>query len=159
VITLSIAAALALNEVIFLLQRDQNDRPPRTITLVIPAGTAQRVQAGQSDSSIPSEMVFVVGDTLQVKNEDSVSQELGPIWVPPGTTGSMVLGQAANLSYRCSFRPDQYLGLDIRQPTTLGTRFAGLAVGAPALGVVIFIYSLLVFPVHPAANKTAGQGL
>ncbi len=158
VLVISIIAELVLNEIVYLFQKEQYDRAPKTITLVIPAGTAQRIQSGQGDPSLPAEMVFVIGDVLEVKNEDTVSHELGPIWVPPGATGRMVMGQAQNLSYRCSFQPTHYLGLDIRQPTGLGTRLVALFLGAPTVGSLLFLYSLLVFPVHPPVEKTAGKG-
>ncbi len=152
---ISIAAAVVFNEGVYLIQKDKYDRAPKTITLVIPAGTAQRVQAGQSDPSLPSEMVFVVGDVLQVQNQDSVNHELGPILVPPGATGRMVMGAAQDLSYRCSFQPTHYLGLDIRQPTGLGSRLIALFLGAPTLGALLFLYRLLVFPVAAAGQKAA----
>ena len=36
-------------------------------------------------------MSFVVGDTLVVKNEDSVEHQLGPLWIPAGSSASMPL--------------------------------------------------------------------
>jgi len=47
--------------------------------------------------------------------------------------------------------------LDVRQPTTLGTRLTAMAVGGPPLLVFFFIYSLLVFPVKPAQKEAVGQ--
>jgi len=54
------------NEVTFILQKDENDRAPKTLELVIPAGTADQVNTGQDVLSIPSDLVFVLGDTLEV---------------------------------------------------------------------------------------------
>jgi hypothetical protein len=159
VLAFSLAVAFAFNEAVFLLQKEQTDRPPQTITLTIPAGTAQRVQAGQDTPAIPEEMVFVVGDVLEVVNEDSVPHQLGPIWVPAGSTGRLVMERPENLAYECSFQTSRYLGLDVRQATTIGTRLVALAVGAPTLATLLFIYSLLVFPVRPLVNAPTSEGL
>ena len=153
----SVLLTTALDEGAYWLQKDQYDRAPKTIQLVIPAGTAQRVANGEAVPSIPAEMVFVLGDTLEVKNEDSVSHELGPIWVPPGATGSLLMQEAQNLTLHCSFQPTQYLGLDVRQPTTLGTRLTALAFAAPTMTALLFIYSLLVFPVGGKKAKMEAQ--
>jgi len=149
VFIISLTFAVAFNEISFLLQKEKYDRAPETITLVIPEGTAARVEAGEDVPSIPSEMEFVLGDVLTVRNEDNVSHQLGPIWVPPGTTGSLVLEQAQNVVLSCSFQPSRYLGLDVRQSTTMGIRLIGLAISVPTMGALIFVYSLLVYPIKP----------
>src|SRR4030067_2465707 len=89
---ISIVFALVFNEITYRLQKDQADRGPGTIQLVIPNGTAKLVEAGQNPVSIPAEMVFVTGDILEVINMDSAPHQLGPIWVPPGATGRVVVG-------------------------------------------------------------------
>lgn len=155
----SLVLALIINEVSYLLQKDQYDRPPQTIQLVVQPGTAERIAAGEEVPSIPSEMVFVVGDVLEVKNDDNVPHQLGPIWVPSGATGQLVMEKIDKLAYSCSFQTSRYLGLDIRQPTTMGTRFVALALSAPTVTALIFIYSLLVYPVKPANTSIKGEQL
>ncbi len=157
VVAISVILTAAFNEGSYWLQKDQYDRAPKTIQLVIPAGTAERVAAGEDVPAIPEEMVFVLGDTLQVKNEDNVTHQLGPIWVPPGTTGSLLMEQAENLAFSCSFATSRYLGLDVRQPTTLGTRFTALAIAAPTTAVLFFLYSLLIFPVNQSGEAELKQ--
>ncbi len=142
---ISFAFVAIFNEVVYLLQKDKSDRPPKTITLVIPAGTAQRVANGEAVPGIPDEMQFVVGDVLAVRNEDSANHQLGPIWVPAGATGSLVLDTADRYSYSCSFVPSQFLGLDVRQPTTLQSRLTALSIAAPTMTVLLYIYGLLYF--------------
>lgn len=153
ILALSIAFVAIFNEAVFLLQKDQHDRSPQTIELVIPAGTAARVEAGEDDPAIPEEMVFVMGDTLLVRNEDSASHQLGPVWVPAGATASLAMGEAAKLAYSCSFSTSRYLNLDVRQPTTLGTRLTALILAAPTMTALLFLYSLLVFPVDGKKPK------
>lgn len=147
VMVISTLIAIAVNEGTFLLQREVYDRPPQTFTLVIPAGAGEQVAAGKDPVGVPEEMIFVVGDKLVVVNQDSVAHELGPIYVPPGATGSMVMDVAENLAYSCSFQSDGYLGLDVRRATTLTTRLIGLGLTAPTLGILIFLYSLVALPV------------
>ncbi len=135
------------SEITFRLQGDTGLRAPQTILLVIPAGTAAKVSQGQS--VIPAGQVFVLGDVLQVKNEDSVTQTLGPLVIPPGSSASMKLDQVGNLSYTCSFQPTKYFGIDVHQALTLTMRLeAALLAGLP-LGVMLGVYSLLVKPLKP----------
>jgi hypothetical protein len=155
VLVISAAASFAFNEAMYLLQREDTDRAPKTIQLVIPEGTASKIAAGETVTQIPEEMVFVTGDVLEVKNEDSVPHELGPIWVPPNSTGSLVMEKAEKLAYTCSFRNDNYLGLDVRQPTTLATRMTGVFLAAPTVAVLMFVYSLVYWPVGGKKQKSA----
>lgn len=148
VLTISAIIVGLFNEVSFLLQKDKYDRAPETIQIVIPAGTAEKVEAGENVVSIPNEMVFVIGDVLEVQNQDGVNHQLGPIWVPPGATGRLVMEEIDKLAYSCSFQTSRYLGLDVRAPTTLSTRMTGLVLATPTMTALIFIYSLVVFPVN-----------
>ncbi len=148
IITLASFAAVALfNEVTFASQRENFDRPPKTVQLVIPEGTAARVAAGEQTPSIPQEMVFVLGDTLEVVNEDVVAHQLGPVWAPPGGTAQLVMNQAERFSFACSFRTSQYLGIDVRQATDLGVRLTALLLAGPTTAVLIFLYTLVMYPI------------
>ncbi len=148
ILGLSVVLVGAINEGAYILLKENSDRAPKTVELVIPAGTAERVAAGEDVPSIPEEMVFVIGDVLQVVNQDNVDHQLGPIWVPAGSSGSLVLDQAEKFAYRCSFQASRYLGLDVRVGTTLNSRIQALLLAAPPTAVFLFIYSLLVFPMR-----------
>ena len=152
ILVIALVFVVTVNEVFFLVQKDKNDRAPQTMQLVIPAGTAKLVENGQAAPTIPEEMVFVVGDVLEIKNEDSVDHQLGPIWVPPGTTGSLKLEDANKYAYSCSFAPSRYLGIDVREATTIGTRLVALIFATPPMAIFLFIYSLLVFPIKPTGK-------
>lgn len=145
--------AFAFNEATYALQKEPTDRAPETIQLVIPAGTALKVAAGEPVPAIPDEMVFVVGDVLEVVNQDSVSHQLGPIWVPAGVTGSLVMNQVEKVTYSCSFQRRQYLGLDIRPSTTISTRILALGLTVPTLAALLFLYSLAAFPLGKKEAK------
>ena len=68
ILVISFVFAFAFNEVTYRLQKEPTDRAPQVIQLVIPQGTAQRIAAGEPVPDIPAEMVFVVGDVLEVIN-------------------------------------------------------------------------------------------
>ncbi len=155
VMIISLVGVAVFNEIAYRLQKDDYDRPPQTIRLVIPQGTAALVEQGQDSPVIPNEMIFVIGDKLEVVNEDSVSHQLGPIWVPAGSTGSLVMETADKLAYSCSFQTTNYLNMDIRSGTSFSTRLVGLFLAAPATAIFLFIYSLLVIPVDRKPKAVA----
>ena len=148
-VAIGVVAAAIFSEVTFRLQGNTTSRDPKTILLVIPPGTAAKVAQGQS--VLPAGQIFVVGDTLQVKNEDSVTQTLGPLVIPPGASASMKLDQVGSLSYTCSFQPAKYYGIDVQPALTFWMRLeASLLAGLP-LGVLLGVYSLVVKPLKPKA--------
>ncbi len=140
-----------ISETAFYFWHDTS-RPPEVIQLVIPAGTAQRVANGQQPPSIPSSMSFVVGDVLEVKNEDSVNHQLGPLWIPAGTTASLHLNTIESYAYTCSFQPKKIFGLDVQEPLTLGTRLLGIFFAGVPLGMLIAIYSSMSGPKKKTAE-------
>jgi hypothetical protein len=142
---LGLALGTALNEITFLFLRE-NARPPTTIELVIPAGTSEQVAQGVQPPSIPENMVFVVGDMLVVRNEDSVAHELGPLFVPSGSTASLHLDDAASYGYSCSFSPTKYIGLDVQEPLTAVTRLQGILFSGLPMAGLIALYSLVAWP-------------
>jgi hypothetical protein len=145
---ISFVLVAAVSEIAFYLLRETYDRAPQVVELVIPVGTSARVEAGEPAPSIPDEMVFVLGDTLVVKNEDTVDHQLGPVWVPSGTQASLSLEEPGKFAYSCSFQPTRYLGLDVREPTTWTTRALGTGLATLVLGSFLFFYSLILRPVQ-----------
>jgi hypothetical protein len=151
-IRLSIALAAGLvfavlfGELAYALQGNTTSRPPRTVELVIPPGTSDKVAQGQS--VLPQDMVFVVGDTLVVHNQDAVAHSLGPLYIPAGTSASLALDHLGNLSFVCSFQPTKYLGLDIQEALTPGIRIEGIVIVAVPVGILLALYSLIVWPVN-----------
>jgi hypothetical protein len=159
---LAFLLALALiwigSEVAYYFLKDDTDRAPDQIELVIPAGTAEKVASGEPVPSIPDEMVFVLGDTLVVKNDDGVDHQLGPLWIPAKSKASLLLDNADRFAYSCSFRPSQYLGVNVKQGTTWNTRLTALAYSVPATTMFFFIYSLVLWPLFPdGAKKQPGK--
>ena len=139
---LGVLLGIVIAEVPFLFLRE-TARPPNEITLVIPNGTAAQVARGEQPPSIPENMVFVVGDTLIVKNEDRSDHKLGPLFIPANSSARLALNTEESLAYECSFQPSKYFGLDVHEALTAGTRVFGiLEVGLP-LGILFALYSAI----------------
>lgn len=141
------------SEVAYAYLRSDFDRPPENVTLTIPAGTAVRVAAGLEEPAIPAELSFVVGDTLIVYNDDNQPHELGPLYIPAGASASLVMDDASVFEYTCSFRPSQYLGLTVYEGTTLSVRLIALTYVSPATAIILFVYSLVWFPLKPRVQE------
>ncbi len=140
---LGIALAALMSEIAYQVLKSEN-REPTTIELIIPSGTAERVKRGEVPPAIPEDMLFVVGDTLVVVNQDSVDHQLGPLWIPAGASASLNLDTEENYVMECSFQPTKYLGLNVREPVTLGTRLTGIFFGGLPMGALFAVYSILV---------------
>jgi hypothetical protein len=119
---------------------------PRQVELIIPAGTSAKLAKGEAVVDIPTKMTFVEGDVLVVRNQDSVSHQLGPVWVPPQSSGVLQIQEANTYSYSCTFEKSKILGLEVLPRLTIGSRVQGvLAVALPS-AVMLTLYSFLVFP-------------
>lgn len=153
VFSFSFVFVVLFTEISHVFQRESYDRPAETYTLVIPEGTADLIAAGQDAISLPEGKIFVIGDVLEVVNNDVVDHQLGPIWVPPGSTGKLTLEVPDKYSFSCSFTPSQYLGLDVREATTLGIRLIGLGISVPTTTAFLYLYSFLVFPLDKDKKK------
>lgn len=147
-----IILAAIFSEVTFRLQGNTTSREPQTIELVIPAGTSTKVANGQS--VLPASQVFVEGDTLVVKNEDSATQTLGPLVIPPSASASMKLEQAGSMSYTCSFQPTNLYGIEVQQALTPGMRLEGALIAGIPLGVLMGVYSLVAKPLKPKSPSS-----
>jgi len=154
VLIIALVLVFGINEGAYWLIKDDADRAPKSVELVIPEGTSELVANGESTPSIPEEMIFVVGDTLVVDNQDSSAHQLGPIWVPANSRASLVLGEVSNFVYQCSFQPTKYMGIDVRTGTTIWSRFMALMLAGPPTAMFLFIYSLLVFPLDKKKTST-----
>ena len=115
-------------------------RAPQRIEFVIPEGTARRVQAGEAVPSIPAKWVFVVGDVLVFRNEDVSNHDVGPFWIPAGTTITVPLERATTYSYLCTVHPSGAIALEV-QPRNSWTRTLTptLLLGVPIGGVLSIV--------------------
>jgi len=144
-ITLGLILAAVTTEVSYQLLKREN-REPQRVELVIPAGTAQSIANGETPPSLPDGMTFVVGDTLVVINQDEIDHQLGPLWIPAGTSASLNLDTEENFTLECSFQATKIFGLDVLQPVTFGTRLTGILFAGFPLGALFAVYSILLVP-------------
>lgn len=145
---LSLVIGALISEASFYYLHTGQTRPPQAVELDIPAGTADRIAQGEGDPSLPSNMTFVVGDTLVVKNKDSVLHQLGPLVIPSGAQASMKLDSEQNFTVTCSFQPSKYLGLEVLPPITITTRIVGILETGLNLGFLVTVYSLFAIPLR-----------
>ena len=151
-LVVSILIVFLISEGFYWLIHSDSERAPETIEITIPAGTADQIAAGGSGPELPN-MVFVVGDTLVVHNLDRTSHELGPVWIPPGTTGSLELGEANDFIFHCSFQNTKFLGLTVREATTWTSRLSALWYGTPPIWMFLLVYSFVLFPIKREDKK------
>ncbi len=136
-----------VSEVSFYLVNDGSTRAPKLVVLNIPPGTAAQVARGQGNDNLPSDMTFVLGDTLLVNNHDSVAHQLGPLFIPAGSSASMNLANGDGYQLLCSFEPSKYLQLTVLPPLTITTRIIGVLEAGLNVGFLISVYALIAFPV------------
>jgi hypothetical protein len=129
-----------------LFAGDLAAQAPQRIELVVPPGTAARVAEGEAPPSIPDDLEFVVGDTLVVRNEDVVSHQLGPIWVPAGGSGQLTIRQAATYAYTCSFRREGTIDLRVRPQASVAAQSIAVLIAGIPIGTLIGLYSLVLWP-------------
>ncbi|HNB34940.1 MAG TPA: hypothetical protein PK414_01880 [Anaerolineales bacterium] len=137
-----VLAAITTELAYFFLKKE--NRIPGIIELIIPAGTADLIRAGEAPPEIPTDMRFVVGDTLKVINQDDENHQLGPLWIPAESSASLKLETEENLVFECSFQAGSYLGITVQEPVTWRTRLSGYFFAGFPLGMMFAVYSGLV---------------
>jgi hypothetical protein len=136
-----IAVAAFISTASWMALSDGPLRDPRSVEVSIPAGTADAIERGAAVSAIPSNLRFVEGDRLVLKNEDLVPHTVGVYSVGPGTSLTLPLDTPTSSSFLCSFHPQGSIALDVRARTSplmvlFPTLVIGLPLGLVAAGVV-----------------------
>jgi hypothetical protein len=149
-LVISIVLVFGVSEGAYRLMKEPSSRPPGKVELVIPAGTAARVAAGEAVPGIPQDLIFIEGDTLVVKNEDNVAHQFDLLYIPPSASASMSLGHADHYSFSCSFQSSRYYNLTVRPGTTWVSRLQALWYGVPVTVMFLFAYSFAFWPLRPA---------
>lgn len=144
----SIVFVLGLSEVVYRLQRDENSRGPKKIEIMIPDGTGNKIANGEDVQTIPDEMIFVIGDTLVIDNQDSIDHRLGALWIPAKSTASLVLNDSNDYTFNCSFKSSKFVGLTVRQPVNLVSRLNALWYGVPSTWMFLLVYSFALRPLN-----------
>lgn len=77
------------------------DRQAQTVEVVVPAGTQDRLDAGEVVDVMPARIELRVGDTLLMRNEDDVDQSVGPYFVTAGGELSLTYSVAGRYEGYC----------------------------------------------------------
>lgn len=72
---------------------------------VIPAGTGDRIQAGEDVEIVPRELVVMVGDSLRIVNEDDQGHAVGVFYVGSGETLTQRFDSPGVLEGLCDIHP------------------------------------------------------
>ena len=78
-----------------------------TFEIVVPAGTQERILAGEVIDVMPNRIELRVGDTLLIRNEDSVTQSVGPYMVAAGREMTLTYGSVGRYEGYCPLSADE----------------------------------------------------
>jgi plastocyanin len=99
-------AALAAFAVVGGLASCGQGRSAETVEILVPAGTQQRLEAGEDVVVMPARLELRVGDTLRIRNEDEVAQSVGPYRVGAGQEISFTYGAPGVYEGYCPLSAD-----------------------------------------------------
>jgi plastocyanin len=72
---------------------------------VIPAGTGERIDAGEPVEIVPAQLNIEVGDTVEIENLDTRGHNVGPFFVGEDETVRQTFRSAAVYTDSCSVHP------------------------------------------------------
>ena len=75
-------------------------------TIDIPAGTGDRIDAGEDVQLVPRELEVSVNDTIRIVNEDDRVFDVGPFVVTPNSTLEHTFDRPGRFSGACTLHPD-----------------------------------------------------
>jgi plastocyanin len=102
-VTVGIAVALIFAAVVAVAML-RSDDPVRTYSYVIPAGAAEMAEADQvALGGPPSSLELRVGDTIEVRNADSITHTYSFLVLAPGETGRYTFTTVGSFSGECTF--------------------------------------------------------
>ena len=76
-----------------------------TYRFVIPAGTGERIDAGDPVDIVPARLEILVGDTIEIVNDDDRGHRVGPFFVGEGETARQTFPSPAEFVDTCSIHP------------------------------------------------------
>jgi hypothetical protein len=153
---ISMGFAFGVAEISYQMVKTQSDHTPRQIEILIPPGTANNIALGKPGPALP-DLRFTEGDQIIVRNMDSVSHELGPLWIPSQSSSVLTLDRPSSYSLSCSFEPSKSIDLQVVPRAQTSDRVLGiLSVGLPTW-IMTWLYSLIA-PPTPGKSAQPGTG-
>lgn len=83
---------------------------------VIPPGTADRINRGETVEIVPGELTVEVGDTIRIVNDDIVDHVVGVFYVRAGSTLTQRFQSAGVLEGTCSVHSSGAFVLNVVEP-------------------------------------------
>lgn len=82
---------------------------------LIPAGTADRMSAGEAVDILPAELRVTVGEVIRIVNEDEEGHFVGIFYVGAGETVTQRFASAGEFVGACSVHPSGQLTLEVSE--------------------------------------------
>lgn len=76
-----------------------------TVEVVVPAGTGERMDAGEDIELLPAYLELDVGDRLVINNNDDRIHTVGPYVVAPGQTIAQTFSEPGRIEGACTLHP------------------------------------------------------
>ena len=89
---------------IWLMVRPEPDG--EVFTIDIPAGTGDRIDAGEDVELAPRELEVSVNDTIRIVNEDDRVFDVGPFVVTPNSTLEHTFDRPGRFTGACTLHPE-----------------------------------------------------
>lgn len=102
IVTAMVLLTMAAIAVPYLLTREE---PPTTYSYVIPAGTGDRLDAGEPVVIIPAELSVHVGDSISIVNNDDRGHSVGPFFVAAGERLTHEFSERGTIADVCTIHP------------------------------------------------------
>ena len=84
------------------------------IVVEVPAGTAERIAAGEEVELLPRTLEVSVGDTLEIHNLDDTPHDVGPYSVAAGQTLRQTFTSPGTLQGLCTLHPSGEITIVVR---------------------------------------------
>ena len=97
VVALAVAVVLALSAGAC----GSGERPGEVVEIVVPAGTMDRLNAGENVDVMPRRLELRVGDTILIRNDDKWPHDVGPYRVGANTELQLKYQAAGEFEGEC----------------------------------------------------------
>jgi plastocyanin len=101
------ALALIVAAVVGMLRTEQ-------IVVEVPLGTSARIDAGEEVTLLPRTLEVSVGDSLEIRNLDVVTHEVGPYVVGAGQTLRQTFSAPGTIQGMCTLHPSGEITIVVR---------------------------------------------
>lgn len=108
-----IAALLVPATLIAVALLGEEDSGPTKMVVEIPAGTGDRIAAGEAVEILPPLVELRVGDQIELRNLDDQVHTVGPLTARPGETLLQVFGQAGRFEGDCTLLPSKKVVISV----------------------------------------------